>query len=220
MAAADSWTKDERTPVPHGPFYVITGPNGEQLYDEWGEDVHPVTWPLTDSPQPKCPPSAPVSGWHLMPAGGLPSHVAIGVLFLAEGRGESVSGVTTTAFTSVRLLRPLGEITHPVLVSLACDWAEHAQPDPVPHESATALAAARAWAACPCEDHAAAALSTVSPAFAAGEDASACAAATAAFGPAYAGILARATAAHAAEQAARYGQSVLEGLEALWSLDS
>ena len=49
-----------------------------------------------------------------------------------------------------RVLRWGGALTHVEIVTLACDFAER-----VPQEDAgrAAIAAARAWASCPCEEH-------------------------------------------------------------------
>ena len=134
-------------------LYKITHPDGAPITAEAS-----AVWPLPTAKRPgrwtpDIKPRLCHSGWHLMPVEGLSSYIAIGTLFEAEGRGESVGDVTKTAFTSARLVAKVGEITHPLLVSLACDWAEHVQPDPVPPKSAAAIAAARMWALCPCEEH-------------------------------------------------------------------
>ena len=148
-------------------LYKITHPDGRPVLAET-----PARWPLPTGERPGkwTPDATPVlcySGWHLMPVEGLSSHIAVGTLWEAEGRRRSVGDPTKTAYTSARLVRRVGEITRPMLVSLACDWAEHVQPDPVPAESAAAIAAARVWAACPCEEHATAANAAYAAAYAA-----------------------------------------------------
>ena len=186
-------------------LYKVTHPDGRPILAKTS-----AVWPLPtgDGPGEWTPNAAPVlchSGWHLMPVEGLSSHLALGTLWEAESRGKSVSDKTKTAFESARLVRRVGEITHPVLANLACDWAEHVQPDPVPKTSAAAIAAARAWALCPCEEHRAASA-----------HAAAAARAAAALADAYAADAACA-AAYAASYAASYaaerlwqGQRVLE----------
>ena len=198
-------------------LYKITSSSGSPLVAKTS-----AVWPRPTGERPgKWTPDATpvlcVSGWHLMPVEGLSFHLAIGTLWEAEGRGESVADATKIAFTSARLIRRVGEITHPILVLLACDWAEHVQPTPVPPESAAAIAAARAWAACPCKEHSAAAAraaATADAAYAATANAAAAANANAA---AYAATAAAAYAAYAASYAASYaaerlwqGQRVLE----------
>ena len=148
-------------------LYKITHPDGRPVLAET-----PARWPLPtgDGPGDWTPDAEPVlcvSGWHLSPVEGLSSHLAVGTLFEAEGRGRSVGDETKTAYASGRLIRRVGEITHPILVSLACDWASHVQPDPMPETSAAAIAAARVWAACPCEEHATAANAAYAAAYAA-----------------------------------------------------
>ena len=175
-------------------LYKITHPDGRPVLAET-----PARWPLPtgDGPGDWTPDAEPVlcvSGWHLSPVEGLSSHLAVGTLFEAEGRGRSVGDETKTAYASGRLIRRVGEITHPILVSLACDWASHVQPDPMPETSAAAIAAARVWAACPCEEHATAAYAAYAAAYAAAaahaaaDAAAACAAyaAYAAYASAYA----------------------------------
>ena len=138
-------------------LYKITGPQGEPLVatssDRWPLPRKRGRYWQAGEWTPDREPALCESGWHLLPVAGLSVHVGIGMLWEAEGRGESVGDATKTAFRRARLLRPVGEITHELLVLATCDWAEHVQPDPVPKESREAIAAARAWAACPCEEH-------------------------------------------------------------------
>ena len=197
-------------------LYKITSSSGSPLVAKTS-----AVWPRPTGERPGkwTPDATPVlcySGWHLMPVEGLSSHIAVGTLWEAEGRRRSVGDPTKTAYTSARLVRRVGEITRPMLVSLACDWAEHVQPDPVPAESAAAIAAARVWAACPCEEHATAANAAYAAAYAARAAAYAAARAAAALADAYAADAACA-AAYAASYAASYaaerlwqGERVLE----------
>ena len=181
-------------------LYKITHPDGAPITAEAS-----AVWPLPTAKRPgrwtpDIKPRLCHSGWHLMPVEGLSSYIAIGTLFEAEGRGESVGDVTKTAFTSARLVAKVGEITHPVLVGLACDWAEHVQPDPVPSKSAAAIAAARMWALCPCEEHRQAAKDAAKDAAYVAKDA-AYAAYAHAYAAAYAAYVASAAYAHAAAAA-------------------
>ena len=187
-------------------LYKITHPDGWPIVAKTS-----AVWPLPTAKRagrwtPDAKPKLCYSGWHLMGVEGLSAHLAIGMLWEAEGRGKSVGDATKVAYTSARLVRKVGEITHPVLVGLACDWAEHVQPDPVPSKSAAAIAAARTWAVCPCKEHRQAA----SAAYAAAAASAAYAhAAAAAYAAAYA------YAADAAAYAA-YAASAASAAERLW----
>ena len=148
-------------------LYKITHPDGRPIVAKTS-----AVWPLPTAKRagrwtPDAKPKLCYSGWHLMGVEGLSAHLAIGTLWEAEGRGKSVGDATKVAYTSARLVRKVGEITHPVLVGLACDWAEHVQPDPVPSKSAAAIAAARTWAVCPCKEHRQAAYAAAYAAYAA-----------------------------------------------------
>ncbi len=135
-------------------MYKFTGPQGEPLVAK-----STARWPLPHDDKPgrwtreREDPALCVRGWHLCTLCGLSQHVQVGILWEAEGRGQSMGDDSKIAFASARLVRKVGEITSPILVRAACDWAEHVQPDPVPGASALAVALARAWADCPCEEH-------------------------------------------------------------------
>ena len=75
-----------------------------------------------------------------------------------------------------RVLRWGGVLTHVEIVTLSCDFAER-----LPQEDAgrAAIAAARAWAACPCEEHRQAAKAAAEAAWAAAASGAAWAAAVA-----------------------------------------
>ena len=211
-------------------LYKITSSSGSPLVAKTS-----AVWPRPTGERPgKWTPDAEpklcYSGWHLMPVEGLSSHIAVGTLWEAEGRRRSVGDPTKTAYTSARLVRRVGEITRPMLVSLACDWAEHVQPTPVPPESAAAIAAARAWAACPCKEHSAAADAAANAAAAANANANANAASyaadaaanaaanAAAAANANAAAYANADAAYAAANAASYAAAYAASYaaERLW----
>ena len=65
------------------------------------------------------------SGWHLATDEGLGEFAVIGAtLWIAEGRGNSVSESSKVAFTSVRLLSEVGIFTHEIAVHWAADCAK------------------------------------------------------------------------------------------------
>ena len=186
-------------------LYKITSSSGSPLVAKTS-----AVWPRPTGERPgKWTPDAEpklcYSGWHLMGVEGLSAHLAIGMLWEAEGRGKSVGDATKVAYTSARLVRKVGEITHPVLVGLACDWAEHVQPDPVPSKSAAAIAAARTWAVCPCKEHRQAAAAAAYAAYAASAAYAHAAAA------AYAAAYAASAAAYAADAAAYAAERLWQG---------
>ena len=90
-------------------------------------------------------------GYHVTSLGHLMDHwAADAILFEVECRGQADRGGDKSAWEEIRLLRRVGQLTHSQLVAFACDCAERVGQDPAGRE---AIAAARAWVACPCEEH-------------------------------------------------------------------
>ena len=182
----------------------ILGPNRESIHGgrwtwepgEWTPETHPVV----------C-----VTGWHLV----RPWDVGEWwrpdcTVWEAEGRGRWNSQGPKTAWAQARILRQLRTPTLPELVGWAADCAERALPHVPPGEGrpAAAVAAARAWAACPCATHA------LASAYAAAKAASyavAYAANAASYAVAYA-----AEAAEAAQAAAYAAYAVAYAAEHTW----
>ena len=94
------------------------------------------------------------AGYHTVDIEHLPVHWARdAILYEVECRGAVDRAEDKSAWEQVRLVRQVGRLTQPLLVTFACDCAER-----VPQGDAgkAAIAAARAWVACPCEKHRAA----------------------------------------------------------------
>ena len=200
----------------------ILGPNRESIHGgrwtwepgEWTPETHPVV----------C-----VTGWHLVRPWGLGGYWRPDcTVWEAEGRGRCNSQGPKTAWAQARILRQLRTPTLPELVGWAADCAERALPHVPPGEGrpAAAVAAARAWAACPCATHAlasayaAAKAASYAAANAAAEAAqaaayNAAAANAAAEAPALAPAIAYAYAAAEAAQAAAKAASYAEAAQAV-----
>ena len=94
-------------------------------------------------------------GYHVTDLEHLLTHWALdATLYEVECRGAVALGADKSAWEQIRLVRVVGQATHPLMVTFACDCAER-----VPQGDAgrAAIAAAREWARCPCEEHRAAA---------------------------------------------------------------
>ncbi len=149
------------------------------------------------------------AGYHTVDLEHLPLHWADGaILYEVECRGMADRSIDKSAWEQIRLVRQVGQLTDPLLVTWACDCAERvAQGD----KGKAAIAAARAWAACPCEEHQAAA-GAASAAAAGAASAAAAGAASAAAGAAGAAAWA-ASAASAAAECGWQGERLIELLE-------
>ncbi|MHB1772297.1 MAG: hypothetical protein ACYCST_11240 [Acidimicrobiales bacterium] len=139
IADSDGWAVTDLRPA------VRTGwwPLPLKVADGWipGEWTAPL------------PPRSEGNPWYLLGTDGLSAGVAVSALWVAEGRGREYVDGPMIRYDEVRLLRPLGKISHPLLVSVACDWAEHARPYPIPAGFNEAIDAARAWTSPASEAH-------------------------------------------------------------------
>jgi hypothetical protein len=149
-----------------------------------------------------------VSGWHLATHEGIAEHARTGaVLWIAEGRGESVAAGDKVAFSSARLVSQVGTLTQIIAVQWAAECARRVlkhYEDRYPEDKRPreAIQAALKWAKDPTEaNRNAAATAAAYAAYAASAAAYADAAASAS-ADAYADAAASAYAADAAYAAA------------------
>ena len=104
-----------------------------------------------------------VSGWHLATHEGIAEHARPGaVLWIAEGRGESVAAGDKVAFSSARLVSQVGTLTQIIAVQWAAECAKRVlryYEDRYPEDKRPreAIQAALKWAKDPTEANRAAA---------------------------------------------------------------
>jgi hypothetical protein len=126
-----------------------------------------------------------VSGWHLATHEGIAEHARTGaVLWIAEGRGESVAAGDKVAFSSARLVSQVGTLTQIIAVQWAAECARRVlkhYEDRYPEDKRPreAIQAALKWAKDPTEANRNAAAYAAYAAYAAAASASADAAASA-----------------------------------------
>jgi hypothetical protein len=128
-------------------YYKITGPKGEPLYRGSGNWALPVG----DRPGKWMPKienvKACMSGYHLVEAVGivewLPRAPKTGLLWEAEGRGDSDKEDTKTAFAQARLIKLVGVLDEVSMRLAAADMAKRVLPifhKVRPHDNRPALA--------------------------------------------------------------------------------
>jgi hypothetical protein len=136
-------------------WYKITGPKGEPLYGGSGNWALPVgkkpgKWMLKVENVEACN-----AGYHLVEAVGivewLPRAPQTGLLWEAEGRGDSDKKGTKTAFAQARLIKPVGVLDEVSMRLAAADMAERVLPifykvHPKDNRLASAIQAARDFA--------------------------------------------------------------------------
>ena len=164
------WLKPDRTTT-------YQGVKWPKRVGVWTPDVTPVM----------C-----VSGWHLATHEGIAEHARTGaVLWIAEGRGESVAAGDKVAFSSARLVSQVGTLTQIIAVQWAAECAkrvlrhfeDHHPEDKRPR---VAIQAALKWAKDPTEANRVAANAAAYTAAYAAYAADAADAANAAYAAAYA----------------------------------
>ena len=135
------WIKPDRTTT-------YQGVKWPKRVGVWTPDVTPVM----------C-----VSGWHLATHEGIAEHARTGaVLWIAEGRGESVAAGDKVAFSSARLVSQVGTLTQIIAVQWAAECAKRVlrhYEDRYPEDKRPreAIQAALKWAKDPTEAESAAA---------------------------------------------------------------
>ena len=140
-----------------------------QIYYKWLNPDRTTTYQGVKWPKrvgvwtPDVTPVMCVSGWHLATHQGIAEHARTGaVLWIAEGRGESVAAGDKVAFSSARLVSQVGTLTQIIAVQWAAECAkrvlrhyeDHHPEDKRPRE---AIQAALKWAKDPTEANRAAA---------------------------------------------------------------
>ena len=180
------WLKPDRTTT-------YQGVKWPKRVGVWTPDVTPVM----------C-----VSGWHLATHEGIAEHARTGaVLWIAEGRGESVAAGDKVAFSSARLVSQVGTLTQIIAVQWAAECARRVlkhYEDRYPEDKRPreAIQAALKWAKDPTEANRVAAYVTYIAAYASADAAYADAYAAYAAAAAYAAYAADAAYADVAADAA------------------